>query len=108
MKASQFVGVEIGLSTALLLPPPAAYVDECLATGYGKSLDLAGIHVAASDHLLRLRQLRGIMALVVLLVRIESVDSALLFYLLQLKVADDLLRDKCRYQIPYLCCFHKH
>ena len=50
-----------------------------IATCYGKSLDLAGIHVAASDHLLRLRQLRGIMALVVLLVRIESVDSALLF-----------------------------
>ena len=67
----------------------------------------AGIHIAASNHLLRLRQLRGIMALVVLLVHIESVDPALLFHFLQLKVAKDLLRNKCRYQIPYLCCFHK-
>ena len=101
-----FIGVEKGLLTTLLLPPPPAYVDECLATGYGRSLDLAGIHVATSDHLLGFRQLRGIMALVVLLVHIESVDPALLFYLLQLEVPKDLLSDKCRYQLHYLCCFH--
>ena len=88
------MGIEKGLSTTLLLPPPPSYIDESLATCYGKSLDLAGIHISASDHLLRLRQLRGIMALVVLLVHIESVDSAFLFYLLQLKVAEDLLRNK--------------
>ena len=52
---------EVGVSGSIcrLLPSPAAYVNEGLATGYGEGLDLAGIHVAASDHLLRLRQLRG-------------------------------------------------
>ena len=43
---------------------------------------------------------------IVLLVHIESVDPALLFHLPLLKVAKDLFRDKCRYQLPYLCCFH--
>ena len=46
------------------------------------------------------------MVLVVLLVHIETVDPALLFHLLELEVPKDLLRNKGRNQLPYLCCFH--
>ena len=42
----------------------------------------------------------------VLLVHEESVDPSLFFHLLQLKVPKDLLRNKGRNQLPYLCYFH--